>query len=70
MEIMINRMQASIVGQAVTLTKESGNISEAHPGHLDASSIVFNTVGNPAPAEFWQAAAVGMRYTVIIRAET
>jgi hypothetical protein len=69
MRLMINHMSASVSGQEVTLTKTAGK-SEAHPGHLDASSIVFNTTGNPAPAEFWKAAATGVRYTVQISIET
>jgi len=38
-------------GQAVTLTPISGPGS--HPSHLGASTIVFNTVANPFPPDFW-----------------
>jgi hypothetical protein len=68
--LVINRMSASISGQAVTLTKEAGGVSAAQPGHLDASSIVVNTVANPAPAEFWEAAAKAVRYKVTIERES
>ncbi len=52
------------------MTKEAGGVSEAHPNHLDVSSIVVNTVANPAPAEFFEAAAKGIRYKVTIERET
>jgi hypothetical protein len=42
---------ASVAGQAVTLTPKTG--SESKPTHLGASTIVFNTVANPAPTEFF-----------------
>jgi len=35
----------------VTLTPKA--TTEAKPTHLGASTIVFNTSANPAPAEFW-----------------
>ena len=69
MNVMINRMSAAISGTQVTLTKTVG-ISEAHPGYLDASSIVINTTMNPAPGDFWKAAATGLRYSVTIEVET
>ena len=70
MELMINRMEAAISGAEITLSKEAGGQSNAHPGHLDCSEIVLTSVAAAAPAEFWRAAATGVRYTVIIRAET
>jgi len=42
---------AGVAGQAVTLTPKAG--FESSPSHLGASTIVFNTVANPAPTEFW-----------------
>ena len=54
-----------IVGQAVTLTPKAA--SESKPGHLGASTIVFNTVGNPAPPDFWDA---NYEYDVVIRRRT
>jgi hypothetical protein len=68
-KLIINRMSASIVGQAVTLTKSAG-ISDPKPPHLDASSIVVNTTSNPPNAEFWKQAASGFRYIVTIEIET
>lgn len=50
-----------IAGQAVTLTPKTG--SESKPTHLGATTVVFNTVANPAPTEFW---STGDDYLVII----
>lgn len=44
---------AGIVGQAVTLTPKTG--SESKPGHLGATTVVFNTVAAAAPTDFWDA---------------
>jgi hypothetical protein len=41
----------AIAGQVVTLTPKAG--SESKPTHLGATTLVFNTVASPAPAEFW-----------------
>jgi len=46
------RYTASAAGQAVTLTPIAAQ--ESNPPQLAASTIVFNTVGNPAPTEFWK----------------
>jgi hypothetical protein len=56
---------AAIVGQAVTLTPKTA--TESHPTHLGASTIVFNTVANPAPVEMWDAK---YEYDVVIRRRT
>ena len=42
-----------IAGQVVTLTPKAGQ--ESKPTHLGATTVVFNTVANPAPTEFWAA---------------
>jgi hypothetical protein len=54
-----------IAGQAVTLTPKAG--TESKPTHLSASTIVFNTSANPAPADFWATTA---EYEVIVRRRT
>ena len=54
-----------IAGQAVTLTPIAALGS--HPSHLAASTIVFNTVGNPAPTDFW---SVKDEYIVTIERRT
>ena len=60
---------AAIAGQAVTLTPKTA--TESHPNHLGASTIVVNTVANPAPSEFWTATATtGDEYDVTIRRRT
>jgi hypothetical protein len=41
----------AIAGQAVTLSTKAG--TESLPNHLGATTIVFNTVANPAPTAFW-----------------
>jgi len=67
MEMVINKMSAAVAGEVTTLTKTAG-ISEARPLHLDPTSIVITLNANTA--EFFKAAATGLRYTVIFRAET
>jgi hypothetical protein len=55
-DLMADQQQlytCGIVGQAVTLAPKAG--SESKPTHLGASTVVVNTVANPAPAEFWNA---------------
>lgn len=69
-KIMIHGLSATVVGQQVTLVKTAG-VSDPHPPHLDASSIVFNTTGNPAPAEFWKnTSSSGWRYRLTVEVET
>lgn len=51
----------AIAGQVVTLTPKAG--SESKPTHLGATTIVFNTVANPAPTEFWK---TGDEYIVTV----
>lgn len=50
-----------IVGQAVTLTPKTG--TEAHPIHLSASTIVFNTTETTPRPELWD---VNYEYRVTI----
>lgn len=45
------RYTCSATGQAVTLTPKAG--TESRPTHLGASTVVFNTVASPFPAEFF-----------------
>jgi hypothetical protein len=42
-----------IAGQVVTLTPKTA--SESKPTHLGATTVVVNTVANPARPEFWNA---------------
>ena len=51
----------AIAGQVVTLTPKAG--SESKPTHLGASTFIFNTVGSPAPPEFWN---IKDEYLVIV----
>lgn len=51
-----------IAGQVVTLTPKAGQTSL--PSHLGATTVVFNTVANPAPTEFW---ATTDEYVVIVQ---
>ncbi|HXG17171.1 MAG TPA: hypothetical protein VNK50_13045 [Calidithermus sp.] len=64
------RLQAAIVGNQVTLTKEPGGSGRAMPPHLDVSQVVITTAAATAPAEFWQAAATGRRYRLVLMPES
>lgn len=65
MFILIHNMEAAIVDDQVTLTPIA-NVSAPNPSHLGVSSIVVTTSGDPAPPEFWKAAATGVKYVVKI----
>lgn len=51
MALQLQVYTASVAGQVVTLTPKTG--SESKPTHLGATTVVFNTVANPAPTEFF-----------------
>lgn len=54
-----------IAGQAVTLTPKAS--TESKPGHLGATTVVFNTVAAAAPTDFWDAK---YEYDVVIKRRT
>jgi hypothetical protein len=57
----------SKAGSVVTLTPKTGM---SHPDHMRATTIVVNTVSNPASPDFWGSAAEAPEYDVIIRRRT
>jgi hypothetical protein len=66
MKVVLNKMSAIVDGPEVKLVPAG---AEMQPSHLAVTSIVCTTTANPAPAEFWEQASKGARYTVTIEKE-